>query len=184
MPESRLLKTQQNQGSLQFLAQSQKILEPVEFTCVILGRRNRRINHEFISASEDLIPPKSDQKWAKAGYDAINKWDHFVERFNDGPTFDNPRLVERYVKGELQLLIHFFVTGHPDENYVAHLGCLSSFGGRHKGWGQGDKWKNVSVASVDHQLLHGILDKDTVVDQGAGEHPTMFVHYVESMESP
>jgi len=127
---------------------------------------------------------RSDQEWLEAGNDALNKWDKFIDRFNDRLTLDNPRLVERYVKGELQFLVHFFITGHPRENYVAHFSCFPGSGRGHKSWGQRDKWKDVSVASADHQLLHGIADKDAVVNQGASEHPTMLVHYVESMENP
>jgi hypothetical protein len=45
---------------------------------------------------------------------------HIMERFDRRFTFDNPRLVERYLKGELSIAVHFMVDGFPEE-FVAHL---------------------------------------------------------------
>ncbi len=48
----------------------------------------------------------SNEEALKAGDDAINKLRELMERFKDRLTLDNLRLAERYVKGELLILVH------------------------------------------------------------------------------
>ena len=92
---------------------SLKIFEPIEVARFIPGRLLRDTRFGFSLSSSRIIPRggkadvRSDQEWRQAGDDSLNKWDHFIKRFNDRLTLD-PRFIERYVAGELQLLLHFF----------------------------------------------------------------------------
>jgi hypothetical protein len=66
---------------------------------------------------------------SKAGEDALNLMRHYMERREHTFTFDNPRFAERYIEGELNLLIHFLI-GQSDEEFVAWLQREHPIGGR------------------------------------------------------
>lgn len=62
----------------------------------------------------------SGQKSPKLTNDAINEIHHVLKRIERRFTFDNPRMVERYVEREAGLVIHFRVNGLA-EDFVAHF---------------------------------------------------------------
>jgi hypothetical protein len=71
-------------------------------------------------AERGLLMPVRSKQASETGEQAINQIRHLMKRFDDRLTLRNLRLAERYVKAELELLIHFCVRGVP-EDFVAHL---------------------------------------------------------------
>ena len=67
-----------------------------------------------------LMKPQSDQQGLETENQVVNIIRHLNERWEQRLTLDNLRLAERYVKGELHLLIHFRVGGVTEE-YAALL---------------------------------------------------------------
>src|ERR1700704_634249 len=61
-----------------------------------------------------------EQQRSEIGRQVLNQIRHTLERFDHRCTIDNPRFAERYMKGELQLIIHFSVRGI-DKQFVACL---------------------------------------------------------------
>jgi len=53
------------------------------------------------------MPPPSEQEWRAAGKKSLDQLKNSINRFNDRLTLDNPRFVERYIAGKMQLLLHF-----------------------------------------------------------------------------
>jgi hypothetical protein len=129
--------------------------------------------------------PKSDQEWLEARNQVLDRLNHHVDRFNNRLTLDNLRLVERYVKGELQLLLHFFAgVGGCSENYVAHLRFLPGFGGCVESVFQTHHSSHIAEAPVYKELLHSFPRVDAMVNEMAGDDSTVLVHDVESVENP
>jgi hypothetical protein len=60
------------------------------------------------------------QEFTQSSDNVADQIRHVMERFDRRFTFDNPRLVERYLEGELSISIRFLVDGFPEE-FVAHL---------------------------------------------------------------
>src|SRR2546422_716011 len=71
------------------------------------------------------------------GGDRVNEIRHILERFQRRFTIDNPRLVERYVKGEASILLHFMVDGLAVE-FVAYLQGKQLVGRIEKEWRKRD----------------------------------------------
>lgn len=65
------------------------------------------------------VPDKSEQV-RKTSDDALHELEHLIERFNQRLTLDNLRLVERYLKFELHILLEFKVRGL-DIDFIAHF---------------------------------------------------------------
>jgi hypothetical protein len=129
--------------------------------------------------------PKSNEKWLEARDQVFDNLDHFIECFNNRLTLDNLRLVERYVKGELQLLLHFFAAvGGRSENYVAHLRFLPGFRGSVESISQAHHSSHIAEAPVDKELLHSFCRVDAMVNEVAGNDSAVLVHDVESVENP
>jgi hypothetical protein len=63
---------------------------------------------------------KSGEQGAEAQNEAIDQIRHVLKRFNDRLTLANLRLAERYLKAEIQLLVHFRI-GQIDEEFGACL---------------------------------------------------------------
>src|SRR6266849_4879361 len=67
-------------------------------------------------------------KSIKAGLEqrdsVAHKIGEMLERYQQRLTFDNPRLVERYGKSEIHILVHFRV-GEVNENFAACFECAS-----------------------------------------------------------
>jgi hypothetical protein len=129
--------------------------------------------------------PKSDQEWLEARDQVFDKLDNFIKRFNNRLTFDNLRLVERYIKGELQLLLHFFAgIGGSRKHYVAHLRFLPGLMGRVESVSQSSEGGHIAVTSVDEQLLHSVTHENAMVHEEAHDDSTVLVHDVKSVENP
>ena len=130
------------------------------------------------------MPPVSDQEWLKAKNQVLDNLQHLVERFNNRLTLDNPRLIERYVKGELQMLIHFFVAGHPSEEYVAHLRSAASSRGSEERPLQIDPRGHIGVTRLCEQLPHRISDEDTMVSDEVSKDSPVLIHDIQTVEHP
>lgn len=72
----------------------------------------QRVIHEI-----DML---ASEKRRKLPDDAVHKSKQLMDRFNQRLRLNNLRLVERYVKGELHLIVRFFIRG-TNEEFVADL---------------------------------------------------------------
>jgi hypothetical protein len=74
--------------------------------------------------------------------DLVNKVSEMMDRFNQRLRLNNLRLVERYIKAELHLLVHFVIRG-ADEQFVAHLQRAQGIGWSEESrqFGKFDAWK-------------------------------------------
>src|SRR5262245_24738964 len=71
------------------------------------------------------------QERLELGKQVADSIKHFLKRFNDRLTLDNPRFEERYLKGELHLLCHFKCrSGVEGVEYVALLNRDKGFSSR------------------------------------------------------
>jgi hypothetical protein len=108
--------------------------------------------------------------------DAIAK---LHQRFEQRLTLDNPRLVERYLKSELTLLLFFNFVGSGD--YVA--GFQRSFVG-----GLQEEGKRGHFGPIGHQSVHVAGDFCSHVHAAkfreCGENNAVFVDIVKPMEGP
>ena len=127
---------------------------------------------------------QSDKEWSKTRNDALNERHHFIYRFNHRLALDNSRLIESYIKGELEFLIYLFIAGHSNEDYVTYLCYASTFSGGHKRLPQADERNHISIALVDKKLPLSIAEKYAVMHQGAGENFPMLVDNIQPMERP
>ena len=66
-----------------------------------------------LATSQDL------KQGFKVGQDVADKVSHTVERFNNRLTLANPRFIERYLSGDLHILIN--LVGWRMEEYIAHF---------------------------------------------------------------
>jgi len=128
--------------------------------------------------------PKSDQEWLEARDQVFDNLDRCIKRFNNRLTFDNLRLIERYVEGELQLLIHFVVAGRGDHEYVAHLRFASSPLRSEKRRTQGDEGNHIRISGFGEQLSQGVPNEDAMMSEVADEDSTVLVHDVKTVENP
>jgi hypothetical protein len=123
------------------------------------------------------------QQVSKTRDDALYELEHFVERFNQRLTLDNLRLVERYLKFELHILLEFKVSGF-DIEFVAHF---QRFCGATK----------ASPAYQSHQssrVGHGIVDCHSgividshgpeLVPRSRSEQQAVFVDVIQLVEMP
>ena len=60
------------------------------------------------------------EKVCKSGDDALDELVHFIERFEQRPTLDNLRLVDRYLEGKFHLALQIHDSRF-DVNYIAYL---------------------------------------------------------------
>lgn len=67
-----------------------------------------------------------NKKRLEADNQVVNQINKLLEKFKERLTLDNLRLSERYIKGEIRILIHFRFT---DKEYVAIFQRLSDVGG-------------------------------------------------------
>jgi hypothetical protein len=131
------------------------------------------------------MPPTSEQEWREAGKKSLDQLEHRIKRFNDRLTFDNPRLVERYVEGKLKLLLHFVASiGGSSENYVAHLRFAPGVSGKGERGAQYNGTGHIWEATLDEQLPKRLPDKNAVMHEHLKENAPVFVHDVQSMENP
>lgn len=64
---------------------------------------------------------QSNEQGLETENNAVNQIRHVLERFEDRLTLDNPRLAERYLKGDLKLLICFGNRVQGQDEFVAYL---------------------------------------------------------------
>src|SRR5215213_8481133 len=137
---------------------------------------------------------QSPQQWSKAENQVFDEIDHILERFKNRFTIDNPRFVERYIKGELDILLEFRYIGdlverHPE--FVAHFQRASSARERH---GNRDG-TDLRVAGVNGpsllsgERLHNAHSQERRGDEGCHVNPgneqrLVLVDNIEFMQPP
>jgi len=99
--------------------------------------------------------------------DIADKISHTMQRFNQRLTLANPRFVERYLSGELHLLV--YLTGRRDEQYIAHFERLSTGGPPTEASGARSdfRWQHAHAVEVrkgiDAHKCHASSDQQTVL---------------------
>ena len=70
---------------------------------------------------------KPSQEQSQIGNDVVNKIHHTLERWDQRLTLDNPNFIDRYEKGELQILLKF-TSGIVPKEYVILFQGAGQFG--------------------------------------------------------
>ena len=99
--------------------------------------------------------------------DVADKISHTMQRFNQRLTLANPRFVERYLSGELHLLV--YLVGRRDEEYIAHFERLPDARLPMEASGERNdfRWKDAHSVEVrkgiDSHKRHADSDQQTVL---------------------
>jgi hypothetical protein len=104
-----------------------------------------RLGGVYHDPPERRIVPLQSQKQCEAVHGVIDRIAQQFERWNDRFTLENPRFIEKYKQGELQILLHFSA-GVIDKDYVALLqGCPILGDGNYVRARFREFWENVRV---------------------------------------
>jgi hypothetical protein len=118
----------------------------------------------------------------KSSDERVNNVAHVLERFERRFRFDDPRCVDRYIKGELTILCHFSVEGL-DVEFVAQLH------GKHCIWNRTeDRWQKVGkwkVGVIPHDI-HPYVSSDvpSTIVHACSEKKFVFVWIAQLFQLP
>lgn len=99
-----------------------------------------------------------------------------LDRFNDRLTLDNPRLIERYDKAEIHLLVRFSV-GVGNQQFIARFERWTDLGGI-----KVDRLECPSRERLPHRLTHECAEIDRGSCIGCQQH-SMLVNSVHAIEN-
>lgn len=120
------------------------------------------------------------QEHLKRGDDGLDQIRHVVERFEQRLRLDDPRLAERYVKGELHVLVRFSIGGI-DKEYVACFQRAKLVSRSNKKW---DGGKVPIGEGTLHHLAHMRSEVHAAKSRAHGEQQTVLVHNVKLVDLP
>jgi hypothetical protein len=140
----------------------------------VAGRKATKVSDGSIKAS------KLGEIWSEQRNNVPDEIKKLLERYDQRFTLDNPRLVERYIKAEINIWVRLGIDGI-DEKFVAifQRGPI--------GWRQVDGEvgnRNRIPESLPHHLGHLRPDVKTLILSGDGNQQTMLVDVVKFVEHP
>jgi len=106
---------------------------------------------------------QSGKQQLKTVNNVADKISHLLERFKDRLTLDNLKLVERYLKGELQILVLYQLSRKHGE----HVACLERF-----------------PSVITGRDVVGMLRANAFKESADSDQEPVLVDIVESMEPP
>ena len=125
------------------------------------------------------MKPQSDQQGLETENQVVNIIRHLNERWEQRLTLDNLRLAERYVKGELHLLIHFRVGGVTEE-YAALLKRKLPISGPQEDVERRELFSDVGRP----QFMNVRPDVEAMVSGAYGQEGTVLVDVVQLVDAP
>ena len=124
---------------------------------------------------------------AKTKNDARDKLAHLMQRFEQGLALDNLRLAERYIAGELHLLLEFRV-GRKTEEFVASFEREMRYFGRFEDFVEIRKRERLSrmapSPTVSHSPCRSWRDTVKKIRRTNGHNQAVFVDVVQLVEIP
>jgi hypothetical protein len=125
----------------------------------------------------------SYKQWLEAQYQVVEVINHLNEKWKQRLTLDNLRLIERYLKGELQLLIEFSIRGI-GEKFCAYLQGAMPVTGIHPNW---CPFKTAQTAK-DRIVLKCFgchsSDIESPVSRGNGHEQAVLIDIVKLVQPP
>jgi hypothetical protein len=119
----------------------------------------------------------------ECGQNAPDQIRHLKERFDQRLTLDNPRLAERYLKGEFQIILRFGSRGYVDGE---HMALLKRKGIRALPDDEGKVSAHEKGAILDKGLFDlGIAPEDNSAEYAShGHYQAVLVDVVQPIENP
>ena len=135
-----------------------------------------------------------DQLWgisetrSESRNDALDKCRELMERFEQRLCLNNLRLIERYIKSELQILIQFRI-GSIDEEFIACLQGEENVGGLEKSikdrkLGSVERIIGISGGGPFHHPLHMSAKIDALKHGANCDQKAVLLDVVKSIENP
>src|SRR5262245_20505769 len=115
---------------------------------------------------------ESNEQRLETNNDVINRLHHIMERWQERLTLDNLRIADRYVKGELHILVRFRIGGIDEEHIAFFQRALPISGaypeGRNLNFAEGRVGealvpKGLNVRSEIHRMICGTNSKQQAV---------------------
>src|SRR3954451_9615747 len=132
-----------------------------------------------IRAQMGPMSNRSTQEGAKTSNSVCDEIRELLYRWKDRLTLDNPRLVERYMKSDLHLLVRFRVGGI-DEHLVA---CLERE--QVVSWSEKSaQERQISTRDSSHVFTHMSAEVEALEGRTDRHQKTMLVDVVQGMQDP